>query len=68
MSLGDGRCTSREALAVELEAFGLLAAAFEGALHVCVLTAERQLVISNITVVLLGIDGAVDPVDQLAGT
>jgi hypothetical protein len=66
MTLSIIRSTSGKALAVELETLGLLAAAFEGALHVGILAAERKLVISAISVILLGVDGAVDSGDKLA--
>jgi hypothetical protein len=40
MSLTNSGCTSCETFAVELETFGLFAAAFEGALDIGVLAAE----------------------------
>ena len=66
MTLGNDECTSCETLAVELEAFGLLAAAFEGTLDVGVLAAEGKLVIAPIPVILLRVDGAVNSIYQLA--
>ena len=68
MTLCNGRYTSCKTLAVELEAFGLLAAAFEGTLDVGVLTAEGKLVIAPIPVILLRVDGAVYSGYELAGT
>ena len=66
MTLGNDECTSCETLAVKLEAFGLLATAFEGTLDVGVLAAEGKFVITPIPVILLRVDGAVDPIYQLA--